>query len=128
MKENLPRIAESEWRVLKILWKKAPQSAAEIIEKLSRSTDWTAKTIKTLLNRLVNKQALGFDKDGRSYLYYPLVSEKECKHEEIRSFMNRVFDGAMKPMIATYLESGKLSKKDLEELKNLLDKELESES
>jgi BlaI family penicillinase repressor len=123
MSKSIPKIAESEWRVMKLLWKKAPQSANEIIDALKDSVEWTPKTIKTLLNRLVNKGALGFDKEGRSYLYYPLISEVECKRQEARSFVNRVFDGGLRSMVATFLEDGNLSKEEIEELRKFLDQE-----
>ena len=75
---NIPKIAESEWRIMKILWEDSPKTANEIVELLSKETNWSPKTIKTLLNRLVKKEALGFKKEGRTYFYYPLVSKDKC--------------------------------------------------
>jgi BlaI family penicillinase repressor len=122
-KNKLPKIADSEWRIMKLLWQKAPQTANQIIDRLKNKVDWNPRTIKTLLNRLVNKGALNFESKGRSYLYFPVVKESECKHEAARSFINRVFDGALKPMLTAFLESEKLSKKDLDELRQILDSE-----
>jgi BlaI family penicillinase repressor len=107
---------------MKLLWQKAPQSANQIIDQLKDEVDWNPRTVKTLLNRLVNKGALKFETKGRSYLYYPAVQENECKHNAAHTFINRVFDGALKPMLAAFLESEKLSKEDLDELKRILDK------
>ena len=123
MSQSIPKIAESEWRIMKILWKKAPLTANEIIDQLDGHVEWTPKTIKTLLNRLVKKGALGFEKDGRSYLYSPIIKEKECTHEATRSFLNRVYDGALKPMLSTFIEEERLSPEDIEELKKVLEKE-----
>jgi len=120
---SLPKIADSEWRIMKVLWKESPKSAQEIIDTLQGDINWTSKTIKTLLNRLVNKGALGYDKDGRSYLYYPLVEESACKKRETQSFVNRVFDGALKPMLAAFLEDGKLTSEEIKELKRFLENE-----
>ncbi len=121
MGKPIPRIAESEWRIMKILWKKAPQTANEIIDKLNGHVEWTPKTIKTLLNRLVKKGALGFEKEGRSYLYSPVVKEKECTHEAARSFLNRVYDGTLQPMLAAFLKDEHLSPDEIAELKHILD-------
>lgn len=121
MTQSLPKIADSEWRIMKLLWKKSPQTAAEIIDKLKSDVDWTPKTIKTLLNRLTRKGALDFEKDGRTYLYFPKISEVECKREETHTFVNRVFDGALKPMLAAFLEDGKLTSEELDELRKILD-------
>jgi BlaI family transcriptional regulator, penicillinase repressor len=123
MPKELPKIADSEWRVMKVCWKQSPKSAKEIIETLKEEIDWTPKTIKTLLNRLVKKGALGYEKNGRSYLYSPLINEKKCKREETRTFINRVFDGALKPMLAAFLEDGKLTPEELDELRAILKKE-----
>lgn len=118
--KSLPRISESEWVVMKELWNKHPQTAGELIQGLEGQTSWSPATIKTLLNRLVGKGALGFEKQGREYLYHPLVEEKACVHAESASFLDRVFGGALAPMLANFLEQEKISKEELEKLKQLL--------
>ena len=80
------------------------------------------KTIKTLLSRLINKKAIGFKKKGREYHYYPLVAEDECIRAESRSFVQRVFGGAAKPMLAAFLENEDLSPEEIKELKRILNK------
>jgi BlaI family penicillinase repressor len=121
MPKNLPKIADSEWRIMKLFWRKSPQTSGEIIDQLRASTRWNPKTVKTLLNRLVKKGALAFNKEGRIYLYYPLVGEKECARAESRSFLDRVYGGALKPMLAAFLEEDKLSKNEIRELKRILE-------
>jgi BlaI family transcriptional regulator, penicillinase repressor len=123
MSPLLPKIADSEWRIMKVLWKKAPQSAQDIIETLADEVNWSSKTIKTLLNRLVNKGALVYEKEGRSYLYSPRIGEAACKREETRTFINRVFDGAFKPMLAAFLEDGKLTPEEIDELRKILEQD-----
>ena len=77
--KKLPRISETEWEVMKVVWSQAPCSAGEIIEALYRADPtWHPKTVKAFLNRLVKKKALGFRKEGRAYLYRALVKEDEC--------------------------------------------------
>jgi len=121
MKAKLPRISESEWLVMKELWRKHPQTSGEIVEALSGKTRWGVATIKTLINRLVTKQALGYDKVGREHHYHPLVMEADCAMEESRSFLKRVFDGSLSPMLASFLEREQLSAEDLSELKRILE-------
>ncbi len=117
--KKIPRISESEWEVMKLLWGKSPLTANDVVKMLPQKT-WKPKTIKTLLNRLVKKQALGYEKKGREYDYYPLVKEAECVKAESRSFLQRVYGGATKPMLAAFLESEKLSPEDIKELKKIL--------
>ena len=117
-----PKISDAEWEVMQICWLKAtPCTANEIVKALEQSTDWKPNTIKTLIGRLVKKGALGYKEEGRLYLYYPLVAEDECIKAESKSFLNRVFGGALKPMLVTFLQEEKLSKDDIEELKQLLE-------
>lgn len=118
---NVPKIAESEWRVMKILWEKSPITANEIVEQLADSTQWNPKTIKTLLNRLVTKGAIDFNRDGRTYLYYPVLSQSECARLERRSLLSKVYDGALKPMLAAFIQEEHLSQEEIQELKKILD-------
>lgn len=118
---NIPRISDAEWEVMKVIWSISPLTANEVIEALEGSTDWKPKTIRTLINRLVKKMALGVNQEGRLNLYYPLVAEEECLRAETQSFLKRLYGGAMKPFIVDFLREGKLSPEDIEELKNILD-------
>lgn len=116
----LPKISEAEWRVMKLLWEKSPRTANEIVDALAGNVDWNAQTIRTLINRLVQKGAIAFKKDGRAYLYHAHVKEREVQHAETRSFVSRVFNGAMKPMIAAFLLETELSEAEIDELERLL--------
>jgi BlaI family penicillinase repressor len=120
--KSAPKISETEWEIMKIVWAQAPCNAWQIIEAL-RSTDpsWHPKTVKTLLNRLVKKRALNFQKEGRAYLYQPLAKEKQCVDTATQSFLERVFGGSLKPMLAHFVEQQKLSAAEIQELKQLLE-------
>ena len=120
--QDRPKISDAEWQVMKVLWEKSPVTANQIVEKLIAETDWKPKTIRTLINRLCTKNAIDFDKDGRQYMYYPVLSEEECVRQETRSFMSRIRTDALKPMLAAFLEEEKLSQDEIDELKSILDK------
>ena len=83
---TLPQISESEYEVMKIVWKCAPINTNEITEKLLKTTAWSPKTIQTLIKRLVNKGALTYEKQGRIFVYTPMVKEDEYVGQESRSF------------------------------------------
>lgn len=119
---NVPKISEAEWEVMKIIWENNPLTSNEVIESLENKMDWKPKTIKTLISRLVKKEVLGFNVDGRIYHYYPLVSKEECIREESKSFLDRVYNGTVKNMVLNFIESGTLSDKDLKDLKDILEK------
>src|SRR5207237_4523779 len=118
----IPKISETEREIMKVLWARAPLSADDIIGQLAKHDDWHPKTAKTLLNRLVKKKALGFEKEGRAYLYHPLVKEAECVRAASDSFLDRVFGGSLTPMLMHFVERKKMSAEQIRELKRLLDR------
>jgi BlaI family penicillinase repressor len=120
--KQLPRISEAEWLVMQTLWAKSPLLSAEIVESLGAKQDWHPKTVKTLLNRLVSKKAIGFEKLGRAYLYRPLVKESECVTAASQSFLDRVFGGSLRPMLAHFVQTKKISPSEVKALRKLLDK------
>ena len=123
--KKIPKISESEWVVMRVLWSKSPLAAQEVFEQLDATTKWKPKTIKTLIDRLVKKGAVEYEKDGRRYLYYPTVGREECVTTERKSFIKRVYGGITKPMLAAFLEDAKLSTEDIAELKDILEQKAE---
>ncbi|MFL0194138.1 BlaI/MecI/CopY family transcriptional regulator [Clostridium sp. WILCCON 0269] len=119
--KQIPKISEAEWEVMKIVWANSPCTSSQIIVSLDQSKNWKPKTIKTLINRLVNKEVLGFKKDGRRYLYYSLIEQNECIKAENQSFLSKVYDGALKTMLVSFIKENNLSEEDIDELKNILD-------
>jgi len=117
----MPKITHSEWEVMKLLWRKAPQTSKEVVQTLSESTSWTPKTIRTLINRLVKKNALEYEQDGRVYYYSPIVEEKDCAVAETHSFLKRVYGGALEPMLANFLEAEVLTDEQIEKLKRIIE-------
>ncbi len=119
---KVSRISEAEWEVLSVLWSKAPRTANEVVEALADLTDWKPNTIKTLLTRLVKKNVVGFREEKRVYSYFPLVGREECLRAENRFFLERVYGGALKPMLVSFLKDETLTAEEIEELKRLLDR------
>jgi BlaI family penicillinase repressor len=119
--KKLPRISESEWLVMRVLWSKGEATANEVVEELASRTKWNPRTVKTLITRLTGKGAVKFKKEGRMYRYYPAVREADCVRMERRSFVRRVYGGTMKPMLAAFIEDAELSGEDISELKKMLE-------
>ena len=120
----VPRISETEWEVMRAIWAHHPASASQVIERLQKvDPTWHPKTAKTLLTRLVTKGALGFEMEGRSYVYRPLVAEADCVAVASTSFLDRVFGGSLQPMLAHFVAARRLTSRDLDELKRLLEDE-----
>ncbi len=119
--KNIPSISESELEIMKLLWKTSPLSANEITSLLGDKVSWSNQTIKTFINRLLNKQAIRFEKSGRSYLYYPLISYNEYVKKENKFFLEKVYDGALGMLFSKFLEEEKLSDKEIQNLQKILE-------
>jgi BlaI family penicillinase repressor len=120
MKKSIPKIAESEWRVMQILWENGPQTANDVVEALSGKVKWKPRTIKTLISRLVKKGAVKVTEEGYRYRYSAAVNEAACIRSETKSFVRRVYQGAMKPALAAFLEDADLSHQEIDDLQEIL--------
>lgn len=119
---EVPKISDAEWEVMKIIWANPEITANKIIEVFGEDADWKPSTIKSLISRLLKKDAIGFKQVGKEYFYYPLVLEEECIKAESESFVKKVFNGSINSMILNFVKSDKLTEKDIEELRSILEK------
>lgn len=123
--EQPERISEAEHAVMEVLWERAPQSAQDVCAKVAESRGWSLPTVKTLLSRLVTKQALSTQRDGKRFLYSPAMARSDYVGTESRRLVDRLFGGRAAPLFAHLAESESLSDSDIAEIEALL-KELKS--
>lgn len=116
----LPQISEAEFQVMKIVWEHAPVSTNQVTEYLARTTKWSPKTIQTMLKRLVQKKALTYDKEGRVFIYTPLIGQQDYVNQESRHFLQRFYNGNLVSMMTAFLDMEELSQQEVDELKELL--------
>lgn len=117
------QIADTEWRVMEVLWRKSPRTAAEVVAELADEVDWTPATVKTLLHRLVQKGALRFEQDGKRYLYSPAVQRKACVKDATRTLVERVFGGEPLSLVEYFVRSARLTPEQLQQLKKLVEEQ-----
>ncbi len=118
---KLPQISEAEFEVMKVIWDKAPISTNDIVKALSDSS-WNVRTIQTLISRLEKKQVISHTKEGRVFVYTPLVAKEDYVRLESRSFINKFYNGAANKMVMNFIENDMLTDNDIAELKELLNK------
>lgn len=118
--QQIPNISEAEWEIMKVLWEQAPISANDVAALLSETTNWKPNTVKTLISRLVKKQAVRYEQEGKTYFYYPAVSQETCIQAESQSFLQRIYGGALKQLLVHFLQEEKLSSQELDELRQIL--------
>lgn len=118
--KKLPQISEAEYEVMKVIWEAAPVSTNEVTDRLVQSTDWSPKTIQTLLKRLVQKGAVSYRKESRVFVYTPLVKQTEYLEHENSHFLQRFYNGNFASMLTSYLDNDSFTEKELDELRELL--------
>ena len=115
------QISDSESLVMDVLWQRAPRTSEDVIADLASSQQWQEATVKTLLNRLLKKGAITAEKDGRRYLYAPVLQRGDWVLDESESLLDRLFGGRVAPLVAHFSQHRKLSRKDIAELRQLLE-------
>ena len=114
------RISDAEHAVMEALWKRSPQTAAEVCETVCKERGWSMPTVKTLLSRLVQKGALATEPDGRRYLYTPLIARSAYVGTESKRLVERLFGGRAAPLFAHLAEAEALTPDDIAEIERLL--------
>ena len=114
------RISEAEHAVMETLWARAPLTATEVADDVGKARGWTLPTVKTLLSRLVAKQAVSTEPDGRRFLYRPLLERSDYVEGESRRLVDRLFGGRAAPLLAHLAEAEALTDEDIAEIEALL--------
>lgn len=116
------QITDAEFCVMKALWKNEPCTSSEIVDKVSKNQDWNDKTIRTLINRLVSKGAVKAEKtNSKAFMYSSLISEKDYMNVENNNFLNKLYGGSVKLMLASFVENNNLSDEEIQNLKDILE-------
>jgi predicted transcriptional regulator len=113
-------ISEAESIVMEVIWAKSPIPTEDVVAALEHHGKWQEATVKTLLNRLLKKGALKARKDGRRYLYSPILTRDQWLATESHGFLDRLFGGRVAPLVSHFSQQKKLGKKDIEDLKRLI--------
>jgi predicted transcriptional regulator len=115
-------ISDAESHVMEVLWRASePLMAEQVVEALSATRHWQAVTVKTLLNRLLKKGAIAASKDGRRFLYHAVLRRDDWLAAESGGLLDRLFGGRIAPLVAHFGSRRKLSQKDIQELRKLID-------
>ena len=114
------KLTEPEWLIMNALWEKYPVKARDVIERLPSTVNWAYTTVKTMLDRLVEKKVVGKSKRGNIGLYEPLVSRRQARRTAMRIMLDQAFDGAFGPMMYFLAEDENLSAGERKELVKIL--------
>lgn len=113
-------ISSAETLVMEALWRHSPATAEDVVAAVAEH-GWQDATVKTLLNRLLKKGAIRADRDGRRYLYVPVLERDAWVSQASEGLLDRVFGGRVAPLVAHFSKHRKLGKEDIAELRRLLE-------
>lgn len=115
------KLSDAEWTVMNALWERSPASVRDVLERTEAATGWAYSTVKTILERLAEKGALGARKRANTILYEPRITRASARRAAVRSLLERAFDGAFGPLLRHLISEEKLSGKDRRELARMLE-------
>jgi BlaI family transcriptional regulator, penicillinase repressor len=128
MGKPLPDMAKSEWRLMEALWERGRATATDLQGALQESQGWAYSTVKTMLDRLVEKGYVKFRRVGNVYEYSPKVKRPAAVERVLDDMADRVLSGSVTPFIHRLVERRRLTKEEVDELRDMLDQYSEQES
>ncbi len=121
------RLSEGEWKLMEALWQEPPKTITQLTRELQEKTKWGKHTIITMLNRLEAKGAVRHEEGERAKVFYPCILREEAAAEETSGLLERVYNGSLGLMVSTMISSNKISRKELDELYQILEQAEEEE-
>ena len=118
------RISDAELEVMKVVWEKKEVTSIEIIKQLD-DFNWNDNTVRTLINRLISKKAVGISKkEGKTYTYVPLIRENEYKLKRSKNFIKQFYNGSVNDMLVNFVDNNEISKDQLQSLIDRIDNKI----
>jgi predicted transcriptional regulator len=116
------RISGAESRIMEALWRRGPLSVTDIIAEVADAQEWSDATVKSLIGRLLKKDAIRSSRAEGRTLYKAMVARDDYVRDESRGFLDRLFGGDLAPFVSHFSDHHALSKSDIQQLRALLEK------
>ena len=110
------KLSKAEWEIMNALWQENPATARELMQRMPSRVNWAYTTVKTMLSRLVDKNALSEYKQGNTSFYKPLISQRKARSSAFKSLLDQAFNGATGPLVHFLIEEQKLSDNQRQEI------------
>lgn len=115
------KLSTLEWAIMEVLWEQAPLSASEVHEALPSMHECHVKTVRSLLDRMLKKEAVRREKKHGVWIFHPALEKEASLLKESQSFLQRFFSAQPVPLIAHLVENDVLSDQELDQLRQLID-------
>jgi predicted transcriptional regulator len=117
------KLTDTEIILMEILWQKEKAFMKDILDEYTEPKP-AATTIATLLKRMQTKDLIGYKTFGNSREYFPKVRKEDYFQEEMTSMIDRFFNNSVSQFASFFTSNAKLSQKQLKELRDIIDKEI----
>lgn len=118
----MKELSAAEWNIMESLWETSPKVGSRIVSDMAVRTGWSRSTTLTMLKRMTQKELIACEESGQMKTYAPLVDREEAVKKETESFLNRVYHGSVSMMLNGFVGKQKLSREDIRELREILER------
>ena len=116
-------LTEAELPIMEVLWNKGEATVGDVVEGLSKDKPVAYNTVLTLMRILERKGYVRHTKDGRAFVYQPVVDRGEASRTAVRQLVNRFFNDSPELLVLNLLRDEGIDEKELERLRGLIGKE-----
>ena len=114
-------VSPAEWQVMEVLWQE-PHTLMELVRILADTEGWAKSTVTTLVRRLEQKGVIGYEAEGRTKTFRPIVTREEVVAQQSESLLKRAYNGSLGLFLSTMVRQNDLTREDIDELRAILHK------
>lgn len=118
----MKELSGAEWNIMESLWEYSPKVGSQIAADMVGRTGWSRSTTLTMLKRMTEKGLIACQDNGQMKVYSPLIEREVAVRKETDSFLKRVYQGSISMLVSGFVERQRLSREDLDELRQILDR------
>ncbi len=114
------RLGKLELSIMKVVWRRGKATVQDVMDAISRNRKPAYSTILTMMRKLEVKGYLEHEEEGRTYVYSPTISRRTVRESVLSDVLERVFDGSPSLLLTSLVEQRKISKEELEQIRNTI--------
>ncbi len=115
-------LGSGQMKVMRILWTMRKATAQDIIDEMNREEPAKRSTVQTFLRTLVRKGLVDYEVDDRTFIYFPIVEEKDVAHHAFQHFVEHVFEGSMEGFVSFFVRNNYIPPEKIAKIHRMLDK------
>lgn len=122
MRNTKAELSKGEWSLMERLWERGHGTATDLQKLLADQQGWAYSTVKTMLDRLVEKGLVNARRVGNVYEYSPRLRRQSAVGRVIDDVFDRVLEGSLEPFVSRLIENQRLKPEDISRLREMLDR------